>query len=385
MKLTLVSNYLNIHQKPLCDAFVQSIGIDNFSFIACDPFNKARLSSGYTDMNSERYVIRAYEDAEKAKNEAIDADILISIPYASQDFVNLRLSAGNKITFSYSERLLKRGLWFRYFPPKRVKVDKAFSRYMHHDSFHVLCASAFTSYDLSLFGFPSNRCWKWGYFPNLPEISTSNKVPSSITWVGRLIQWKRPYEPLLMAKRLMHDGRDFHLTMIGNGKMRGELEGFIRKNGLSGSVTIAGSLPNLTVQQIMSKSDIFLFTSSRMEGWGAVLSEAMSNGCAPVASSLIGSVPYLIQDGVNGRVYSDGNEDALYQCVAEMIDDRNATWLMGQKARETMTSLWNPEHAARSLIELSECLLAGDVPTIADGPCSPAGIIKDTWYRGCRG
>jgi glycosyltransferase involved in cell wall biosynthesis len=40
---------------------------------------------------------------------------------------------------------------------------------------------------------------------------------------------------------------------------------------------------------------VFIFTSDRNEGWGAVLNEAMGSGCAVVAADLIGSVPYLIE------------------------------------------------------------------------------------------
>lgn len=384
MRVTFATNYLNVHQRPFCSAMLEILGESNFAFVASTPFNELRLRSGYEDMNQEPFVIRAYEDKALAKEAVVDADVVVGIPYSNPDFIRLRMDDSKGLTFAYSERLLKRGLWLRFFPSKWAKVYGAFTCYRRRQDFHVLSASAFTSYDLSLFGFPPERCWKWGYFPVVPEIPerVEPHFPASIVWVARLIQWKRPYLPLQLAKRLVRDGRDFHLTMVGEGEMRGELESYIQDNGLVGHVTMTGSMPNREVHRIMSESDVSLFTSNRMEGWGAVLSEAMGNGCAPVASSLIGSVPYLVRDGHNGRVYPDGDEEALYRCVVDMLDDLDATRCMGERARETMTSLWNPSHAARSFIELSECLLAGERPAIPEGPCSPAGVVTDTWYGG---
>ena len=49
----------------------------------------------------------------------------------------------------------------------------------------------------------------------------------------------------------------------------------------------------------MEKSEIFLFTSDKGEGWGAVLNESMNSACAVVASHAIGSVPFLLKDGEN--------------------------------------------------------------------------------------
>lgn len=390
MKVVFASNYLNVHQKPFCDEMLSQLGEDGFSFVAGTPFNELRLKSGYEDMNQEAFVIRAYEDSARATCAALEADVLIGIPYSDPDFINQRMRATDKLTFACSERLLKRGLWFRQLPPKRLKVRRGFTRYKGSGNFHVLCASAFTSFDLSLFGFPSERCWKWGYFPKVPTSHvqcTAHADVVSIVWAARFIQWKRPYEPLQLSKRLSEEGRRFHLTMIGDGEMRDELEEYVRDNGLSQHVTMTGAIPNSEVHRILGESDIFLFSSDRNEGWGAVLSEAMGNSCAPVASSLIGSVPYLIQDGVNGRVYPDGDKDALYRCVNEMLDNPEAIRRMGEKAHETMTSLWNPCRAAESIIELSKCLLAGEEPAITDGPCSPASIVKDSysWCGGDRG
>lgn len=384
MKIAFASNYLNVHQQPLCHAFCDIIGYNEFKFIATTPFNELRLKSGYEDMNREQFVVRAYEDVNAAKCAVSEADVVIGLPYSTPDILKMRLDSSDRLTFAYSERLLKRGLWFRHLPPKRMRVRNAFTRYDQRKNFHILCASAFTSYDLSLFGFPVDRCWKWGYFPAVPESCTprvASRSNPSLLWVGRLIRLKRPFAPLQLACRLAESGRSFHLTMVGDGEMRDELSSYIVDHNLSSYVTMTGAVPNAKVHRIMSESDIFLFTSKRDEGWGAVLSEAMANACVPVVSSAIGSVPYLVHNDANGKVFIDGDDEELYRCVVALMGDRDGLVRMGNKARETMTSLWNPRHAAESFVGLVDCLLAGKDPGIVEGPCSPAEVIPDSWFE----
>lgn len=383
MNVVFAGNYLNIHQRPFCDEMIELLGEENFRFIARMPFNQKRLTSGYEDMNQAPFVIRAYEDLAAAEQVSLDADVLIGIPYFYPDLIRLRMEKTDKLTFACAERLLKRGLWFRLVPQKRKRVNDAFTCYSDRDNFHVLCASAFTSSDLSLFGFPTERCWKWGYFPVIPQVTSTAGRPDdmlSLLWVGRLLDLKRPFEPLRLVRKLASEGMPLHLTMVGDGELRSSLASYVRTNRLEPYVTMTGAIPNSQVHELMSSSHILLFTSNRNEGWGAVLCEAMGNGCVPVASSLIGSVPFLIEDGVNGRVFPDGNSKALYRCVAELAEDRDSLMRMSSNALETMRVMWNPKNAAKSVTMLSDALLAGSEPEIAEGPCSPAGIMPDTWY-----
>ncbi len=387
MNVVFASNYLNVHQHPFCDAMLESLGSGNFTFIAGMPFNQLRLSSGYTDMNQESFVIRAYEDEDSAVSAALNADVLIGIPYSRPNLIDMRLEKTGGLTFAYSERLLKRGLWFRHVPRKRRRVQEAFCRYAEHEGFQVLCASAFTSFDLSLFGFPQDRCWKWGYFPQVPRgrcLDASHNGRTAIVWVGRMIEYKRPFLALRLARMLVKQGYDFHLTMVGEGDLRASMEDYIRRNDLGCHVTMTGALPNADVHRIMSESDVFLFTSNREEGWGAVLNEAMANGCVPVASSLIGSVPYLLDGFEDVCVFADGNTSDMCGCVTRLLEDRDLLSSYKTRVRWRMEALWNPENAVKTFIELSQALLDGRAPTIDGGPCSDAGIVKETWLRGLR-
>ena len=392
MKIAFVSNYMVIHQKPFCDELIELVGGENFAFIACEQLENYRSATGYVDMNDDPCVIRAYEsDAERkrARSFVSEADVaIITIGYP--EWLQLRAQREGGITFVYIERLLKIGLWYRFCPyPKYLQAWRNALRYRNDSRFHMLCASAFGSSDLQLFRprFPQDRCWKWGYFPAVDSRTDEKKIettpgPVSIVWVARLIRLKRPWMALEMAKRLKNDGYSFRLSIIGGGKLEEWARAYASKNSLGDCVEVTGAIPNEKVREAMRAADVLLFTSNRREGWGAVLNEGMCDGCVPVTASMIGSVPYLVEEGVNGVVFDDANIDSLIAKMEGLIDHREDLPTMKVAAQRTIHETWNARVAAKNLLTLAKDLQAGgDGRGIANGPASPAEIITDSWYR----
>jgi glycosyltransferase involved in cell wall biosynthesis len=82
----------------------------------------------------------------------------------------------------------------------------------------------------------------------------------------------------------------------------------------------------------------------------------------------------LIEDGVNGFIYKDGDIDDLYQKVKYLLDNDIKRRLLAKNAYQTMESEWNSDVAAERLIKLIESGFDGNLFT--SGPCSKAKIIK---------
>ena len=233
-----------------------------------------------------------------------------------------------------------------------------------------------------------NKAYKWGYFTELKrydDVDTlvEKKQPASILWVSRFIGLKHPECAIEVAKRLKSEGYEFKLRMIGNGELEEEIKERVKAEGLSDRVELLGSMKPHEVREHMEKSEIFLFTSDRNEGWGAVLTESMNSGCAVVADHAIGSVPFLVEHGENGLIYEDGNFEDLYNKVKWLLDHPEERKEMGKKAYRTMLDEWNAENAARKLLELSERLLSGEQRAFPfeSGVCSKAEILRDNWFK----
>ena len=98
----------------------------------------------------------------------------------------------------------------------------------------------------------------------------------------------------------------------------------------------------------------------------------MNSGCAVVASDKIGSVPFMIKDGVNGLSFKSCDWDDLYAKVKYLLDHQEDRAKMAAEALNTIKETWNEETAVKNFISLASSMLKGENPYIKDGPCSPA-------------
>lgn len=362
MKITFYSNFLNHHQLPLVQEFIK-MGVD-FTFVATESIPKERLKLGYEDMNKKYpFVLTTYDDKQnerRALKLCQESDLVI-LGSAPEKYVEHRMK-DNLITFRYSERLHKQGAWRVLDPILFFKMLKNNLIYKNKE-LYLLSSSAYSAYDYSKYNLFNNKAYKWGYFPKAKEYDIDklidkkkkNKI-KKILWCGRFIYWKHPEMMIELAKKLKELNYDFEIELIGTGNLVKKLEREIIKNELSNNIKLLGSLPHEEVREYMEKSNIFVFTSDQNEGWGAVLNEAMNSACAVVASSSIGSVPYLINNKKNGIIFESKNIDSLVKKVTYLLDNEELCYEYGKDAYFTMLNTWSPENASKRLIELYEYL-----------------------------
>ncbi len=377
LTVTFFSNFLLLHQTPFCEAMVRLLG-DGFHFVATERIPEERLIMGYEDMShSAAYAVNSYESEEsyqKAIELGKNSDVVI-IGSAPDIFIEERLSH-NKLTFRYYERYFKEGRWRILDPRVFLSHYKTDMRY-RNKPLYMLCASAYTAPDCHFIGCYKGKTYKWGYFPevkhyNETELMAKKKHEKvSILWVGRLIPLKHPEYPIILADLLSKKGYDFTLTMIGQGEMRESLDHQVQKRGLSNIVTFNNFLPQSDVRKHMEASNIFLFTSNRLEGWGAVLNESMNSGCAVVANDEIGSVPFLIQNGVNGLKYHHTVGDLISK-VETILQNVGMAERLGLEAYRTMRDMWNADNGAERLVRLFDGMLNGRTVEFEYGPVSLA-------------
>ena len=382
MTIVFVSNFLNQHQHHLC-LFLQQL-VNEFYFIELEATN----SIGYQIQTHADFVLQYYKAGERDKAIALinQADVVIFGGTSPLMYPRIK---ENKITYLYIERYFKKGIWRRFVPTIRNAIHKAIIQYKSQNLF-VLCASAYTSYDLSLLGFPSTKCFKWGYFPLtkhycindlMKKKETQNTI--EILWAGRFIKWKHPEHAILIANELRKIGYNFHLSMIGDGCELNSIRKLATSLHIENYVDFLGGLSSDAVREHMEKSHIFLFTSDYNEGWGAVLNEAMNSACAVIVSHAAGSVPYLINNGNNGLIYQSGNWKEAFLHLVYLIDHSKEIFKLGTNAYLTIVKMWNAKNAAKCFVNLVKGALQGHIlPQMSnDGVCSSANVIKNNWYK----
>lgn len=383
MNLIFLSNYYNHHQEPLCRALAAQPGV-RFRFLAYGEISPERrkMWGEMRELPDFVRVPRTQEERACAAREILQADAVLagSMP---QPLLDERLRAG-RLILRYQERPLKNGIepmkflprmlkWRRWNPPERPV--------------YLLCASAYAAWDYAKMGLFRGKAYKWGYFPQTlsydRESLLSQKEPGSILWAGRFLDLKHPDDAVRLAARLRDAGHAFTLRMAGSGPLEPKLREMIAQNRLEAQVRLLGSLSPEQVRREMERSAIFLFTSDRHEGWGAVLNEAMNSGCAVIASDAAGATPYLVNDGMNGSVYHSGNIQELYEKVRRLLENTTMQYSFGKAAYQTITESWNAEVAAKQFLQLSQALLNGTDASglFINGPCSPAKPLRENWYQ----
>ncbi len=386
LSVTFISNWLSPHQVPLSEAFLKLIG-RRYTFISTMPASREREALGWPSCHPS-YEIRTYESIkmlEKAKNLAFGSDVVI-IGSASDEYIKRRLKRG-ALTFKYSERLYKNGLSWRHLP------RAAISAYIHHGRYqkyplYILCAGAYVSADLNVFGNYKNKKFKWGYFPETKEYNIDQLMNIKqgevieILWAGRFLGWKHPEQALTIAERLNKENIVFSLKMIGDGEEFSRIKNMAENMGLKDCVEFLGTMTPDEVRKHMEKANIYLFTSDFQEGWGAVLNESMNSGCAVVASNAIGSVPFLLKHGENGLIYKNCDVDDLFRQVKRLVDDKQLSIKLGINAYKTIKEIWNAEVAAERFLKTAERLFVGELSYYDNGPMSK-GDLDSMGENGC--
>lgn len=393
MKVVFVSNFYNHHQAPFSRE-MNRLTNGKFWFIENERLSEERKKMGWGEKEIPSFVKKAYlNDAQRIEcvNLINDADVVI-FENSTRNLILNRLESG-KLTFLYSERYFKSGYELWKLPIRWVTWHKVFGKFKNH---YLLCASAYTATDFAITFNYLGKAYKWGYFPEvnhydinklmekkLSFTSNSSENPCvSILWAGRLIGLKHPDASIHVAAALKKKGYSFMMNIIGNGEMEQQLMKIIDEYQLSDCVKMLGAMTPDKVREHMEQADIYLFTSDFNEGWGAVLNESMNSGCAVVASHAIGSVPFLVEDGVNGLIYENGNESDLIKKVEFLLENAEARVKIGRTAYKTMVEIWNAENAAARLLELSNDLLKKGKSTRYEvGPCSKARLLKNGWYK----
>lgn len=382
-KVVFVSNYYTHHQSPFCENMRERIG-NNFFFIETEEMDEQRTNMGWT-IQKPPFVLN-YNNNKSLCDDIIKTSDVMIFGNCPQRIIDYRLKT-KKMTFACSERIYKKGfkLW------KTFKwIFTVNRKYPNRKNFYLLCPSAFSSFDFSRTFTFKKKCYKWGYFPktfryDIRELIEKKENDNfvSILYVSRLIPLKRPEYPIFLAKKLKEDGISFHLTIIGSGQMENEISSLIKSLSLESYITHISSIPSNEIRNYMEKANIFIFTSDKHEGWGAVINESMNSGCAVVTSSAVGSTPYLIKNNVNGYVFKDGDFEDFYTKVKELCFDKKKRERFGMEAYDTIVKTWNAEKAVDNFLALvNDLTFNKQSNVINEGPCSIAQIIKDNWFDG---
>jgi len=152
--------------------------------------------------------------------------------------------------------------------------------------------------------------------------------------VGRMEPVK---DPVNLARAFAHcaeampDVRErLRLVMVGDGRLRSQVEEVIAAAGLSGQTWLTGARGG--VDDILRGLDIFVLPSLS-EGISNTILEAMASGL-PIVATRTGGNPELVQDGDTGLLPPPNDSAALAQAIGQYIRNPEQRKSHGARARQ---------------------------------------------------
>ncbi len=167
----------------------------------------------------------------------------------------------------------------------------------------------------------------------LPKLSSINHVQciekKPILFAAGRLEHQKGFDTLIRSYSKIRTS--WKLYIAGEGNERKHLEEMIKKYSLEDRVILLGRIENIFDWYKMAS--IFVL-SSRKEGFGNVLIEAMSMGCAVVSFDCPYGPGEIIEDGVNGILVEDQNEEKLREALERLIDDAELRHRLGEEAKK---------------------------------------------------
>jgi mannosyltransferase len=134
-----------------------------------------------------------------------------------------------------------------------------------------------------------------------------------------------------------------------------ELKRKIEAAGLQSRIIITGELPIEDVVRWYQRLTIYAFTS-RNEGFGLTLIEAMSAGAALVAARA-GAAEVVVEDGTTGVLTPPGDADALVAALEPLMRDPASAASMGAQARQRVVDKFSLDAEANAIAAVYRALI----------------------------
>jgi len=142
-------------------------------------------------------------------------------------------------------------------------------------------------------------------------------VAQLLIFVGRIDHSKNPNRLIRTISTLVRKGENLHLIVVGDGVLRQKTQALVAELGLLRHVSFTGVMPNYKVADYVRGCNM-LVLSSNYEGMPVCALEALACGI-PVASTPVGELSKVVQDGINGKIAIGFEVNDLATAISECL------------------------------------------------------------------
>ncbi len=183
-----------------------------------------------------------------------------------------------------------------------------------------------------------------------PDVPRSHGGPLRLVCVSRLVK-RKGIQNLLAALPGLGAVLPYRLEIAGDGKYAEALRQQAADLGLT-DVSFLGTRTQDELVTTYGDAELFVLPSLT-EAFGMTFGEAMACGM-PVIGTTVGGIPEVVRDGVDGRLVTPGDPDAIREAIVEMAARRGEFDAVGRAARERMESEFSWSSVADRYVRLFE-------------------------------
>ena len=159
---------------------------------------------------------------------------------------------------------------------------------------------------------------------------------------------------LLKALALVKEEiEDVKLMVGGKGELIGYYKGMVKSLDLENNVEFQGFIPQEKLVEYYNRSSVFVLPSisSKQEGFGIVLLEALACGTPVITTDIVG-VAKDVEANNSGIIVPPNNIEALAKALVRMLEDDDLSTEMGRNGRKLVEEKYTWEKVADRVINL---------------------------------
>ncbi|REL24197.1 glycosyltransferase [Rhodohalobacter sp. SW132] len=199
---------------------------------------------------------------------------------------------------------------------------------------------------------------------NADEFSADGKAKSDnkikILHAGRIVAKKGVPDLIRVFHHLTGKIQNIELHLAGDGEELDECKELVKRFSIEEKVVFYGGVSHQKIKNLLNETDIFVLNSRTdeagdMEGTPVTILEAMCMEKAVVSTRHAG-IPYVIEDGENGLLADERDNNGLGRCLQKLIQNNELRIKMGRSARATVIESFSSKVMGQKLSEVFESI-----------------------------
>ena len=235
---------------------------------------------------------------------------------------------------SFSKKSIKH-IIFNRFKRKMYEYPNKFIAVSHGVAYDFAVRNNISLADIKIIHNPIHKPYNEKSISSdeLEKLNTILPSKSFIIAVGRLTEAK-DFATLIKAFKKVRKKNDLSLLILGEGKLRKELLNLINELGLENDVFLPGFVK---YPQFFIKRASLLVMSSKWEGFGNVIVEALGVGTPVVSTDCPSGPREILENGKYGKLVPVGNYSLMAEAINTSINLKHDHELLINRAKDFQT------------------------------------------------